>query len=127
MFRNLSPEKKCDVLKAHFKRRHSQSILAIKDDFVSLKKTKKLPEEAVNKLKTWWHANITWPYPSDDDKEIFVQETRLDLTQISNWFINQRKRHWHKFFPHGLPQCKEDAEDYINRYNLRTRLHASSA
>ena len=64
MFNCLSADKKCDVLKAHFKRRHAETIMDIKDDFNSLKKTKKLPEEAVCKLKTWWHTNIMWPYPS---------------------------------------------------------------
>lgn len=31
----------------------------------------------------------------EDDKAKLVQETGLQLKQINNWFINQRKRNWH--------------------------------
>jgi hypothetical protein len=31
----------------------------------------------------------------EDDKARLVQETGLQLKQINNWFINQRKRNWH--------------------------------
>jgi hypothetical protein len=34
-------------------------------------------------------------------------ETGLDPTQINNWFINQRKRHWHKLFENGVPPNDE--------------------
>lgn len=30
----------------------------------------------------------------EDDKLKLSEETGLDQKQISNWFINQRKRHW---------------------------------
>ena len=32
----------------------------------------------------------------DSDKKAMEEETGLSTTQINNWFINQRKRHWHK-------------------------------
>ena len=35
--------------------------------------------------------------------------TGLNATQINNWFINQRKRHWHKLFPDGQPASVEEA------------------
>ncbi|KAI8570537.1 hypothetical protein RHMOL_Rhmol01G0042000 [Rhododendron molle] len=31
----------------------------------------------------------------EEDKARLVQETGLQLKQINNWFINQRKRNWH--------------------------------
>lgn len=31
----------------------------------------------------------------EEDKAKLVQETGLQLKQINNWFINQRKRNWH--------------------------------
>ena len=64
IFDNLSPEKKCIILREHFKRRYPDSILEIKDDFMGIKKTKKLPEDAIEELKVWWHNNILWPYPT---------------------------------------------------------------
>ncbi|MCD7452104.1 hypothetical protein HAX54_015021 [Datura stramonium] len=32
---------------------------------------------------------------AEDDKAKLVEETGLQLKQINNWFINQRKRNWH--------------------------------
>jgi len=31
----------------------------------------------------------------EDEKAKLVEETGLQLKQINNWFINQRKRNWH--------------------------------
>ncbi|CAD5163281.1 unnamed protein product [Musa acuminata subsp. malaccensis] len=36
----------------------------------------------------WWELHYKWPYPS------LAESTGLDMKQIDNWFINQRKRHW---------------------------------
>lgn len=33
-------------------------------------------------------------FVQEDDKARLVQETGLQLKQINNWFINQRKRNW---------------------------------
>ena len=64
MFAGMSPSRKCEILKEHYKRRHADALMDIHDDFMGLKKTKKLPEDAVSHLKVWWHANIAWPYPT---------------------------------------------------------------
>lgn len=40
----------------------------------------------ISMLKFWFQ---------EDDKARLVQETGLQLKQINNWFINQRKRNWH--------------------------------
>lgn len=37
---------------------------------------------------------IVWQL-QEDDKAKLVEETGLQLKQINNWFINQRKRNWH--------------------------------
>ena len=37
-----------------------------------------------------------WPYPSDETKSELIAKTNLDATQVNNWFINFRKRHWIK-------------------------------
>ena len=58
-------------------------------------------------LKAWWRERLEWPYPTDEDKKALGEETGLDATQINNWFINQRKRHWHKLFEGGVPPAAE--------------------
>ena len=31
----------------------------------------------------------------EEEKQVLVGQTGLELKQINNWFINQRKRNWH--------------------------------
>ncbi|KAG6772854.1 hypothetical protein POTOM_024280 [Populus tomentosa] len=38
---------------------------------------------------------LKWDRAKEEDKARLVQETGLQLKQINNWFINQRKRNWH--------------------------------
>ncbi|KAE8656622.1 Homeobox protein knotted-1-like 3 [Hibiscus syriacus] len=53
------------------------------------------PGDTTSVLKAWWQSHSKWPYPTEEDKARLVQETGLQLKQINNWFINQRKRNWH--------------------------------
>lgn len=76
--------------------RYADSIVKLTADFTARKKKGKLPNEATCALKSWWDANLVWPYPSEDNKKSLEEATGLTATQINNWFINQRKRHWHK-------------------------------
>lgn len=43
-------------------------------------------------------------FEQEDDKAKLVEETGLQLKQINNWFINQRKRNWHN--SHSLASSK---------------------
>ncbi|KAI6681318.1 hypothetical protein NL676_035199 [Syzygium grande] len=55
-------------------------------------------QELKHELKQGYKEKIShakWPYPTEEDKVKLVQETGLQLKQINNWFINQRKRNWH--------------------------------
>uniref|UniRef100_A0A7N0U1N1 Homeobox domain-containing protein n=1 Tax=Kalanchoe fedtschenkoi TaxID=63787 RepID=A0A7N0U1N1_KALFE len=58
------------------------------------KKMGKLPGQARQALLHWWESHHNWPYPSEADKAELERATGLHPKQISNWFINQRKRHW---------------------------------
>ncbi|KAI4667366.1 uncharacterized protein J4E79_002052 [Alternaria viburni] len=51
-----------------------------------------LPKEATNLLKDWFAANRTSPYPTEDQKMELCNRTGLSLNQVSNWFINARRR-----------------------------------
>uniref|UniRef100_A0A0D9ZBG1 Homeobox domain-containing protein n=1 Tax=Oryza glumipatula TaxID=40148 RepID=A0A0D9ZBG1_9ORYZ len=53
-----------------------------------------LPRDARHKLLQWWHLHYRWPYPSEAEKAALAESTGLDKKQVTNWFINQRKRHW---------------------------------
>ena len=97
----------CDALRETLKRKYAASILSLKDEFLKKRKKGKLPAAATGALKRWWRARVVWPYPSEEEKRALGEDTGLDPTQINNWFINQRKRHWHKLFEGGVPPGTE--------------------
>ncbi|GJQ11701.1 hypothetical protein GpartN1_g3492.t1 [Galdieria partita] len=55
-----------------------------------------LSKEKVVLLKEWFDAHVQHPYPTESEKRQLCQETGMQMQQITNWFINQRKRRWRK-------------------------------
>ncbi|KAI1213051.1 uncharacterized protein F4807DRAFT_309766 [Annulohypoxylon truncatum] len=51
-----------------------------------------LPKETTDKLRAWFVAHLQHPYPSEEEKQDLMRQTGLQLNQISNWFINARRR-----------------------------------
>ncbi|KEF52148.1 uncharacterized protein A1O9_11774 [Exophiala aquamarina CBS 119918] len=51
-----------------------------------------LPKQITDVLRIWLQEHLDHPYPSDEQKQIFIQRTGLTISQISNWFINARRR-----------------------------------
>ncbi|KAF2029149.1 hypothetical protein EK21DRAFT_90044 [Setomelanomma holmii] len=51
-----------------------------------------LPKEATNMMKGWFAEHRHSPYPSEDQKMEFCERTGLTISQVSNWFINARRR-----------------------------------
>ncbi|KAL0258145.1 hypothetical protein SLS55_007317 [Diplodia seriata] len=51
-----------------------------------------LPKEATALLKKWFQDHAESPYPSDEEKTSLATSTGLSQAQISNWFINARRR-----------------------------------
>ncbi|KAK0645865.1 hypothetical protein B0T16DRAFT_428843 [Cercophora newfieldiana] len=51
-----------------------------------------LPKETTDKLRAWFMAHLNHPYPTEDEKQKLMQQTGLQMNQISNWFINARRR-----------------------------------
>ena len=97
------------VFRESLKRKYASSILSLKDEFLKKRKKGKLPAVATDALKEWWRERLVWPYPTEADKATLGRRTGLNPTQINNWFINQRKRHWHKLFPGAQPATAEEA------------------
>jgi hypothetical protein len=57
-----------------------------------------LPKQTTALLKNWLAQHKKHPYPTEEEKLALAKETKLNLQQISNWFINARRRH----LPHLL-------------------------
>ncbi|KAJ9494870.1 homeodomain superfamily protein [Exophiala xenobiotica] len=51
-----------------------------------------LPKPITDILRLWLQEHLDHPYPSDEQKQVFIQRTGLTISQISNWFINARRR-----------------------------------
>ncbi|MCJ1452880.1 hypothetical protein MMC28_003225 [Mycoblastus sanguinarius] len=58
----------------------------------SKKRRGNLPRDTTDMLKAWFHDHIAHPYPTEEEKQILCSRTGLAMTQISNWFINARRR-----------------------------------
>ncbi|TKA41806.1 hypothetical protein B0A54_08232 [Friedmanniomyces endolithicus] len=56
------------------------------------RKRSNLPKQSTEIMKTWFDRNITNPYPSEEQKALFSRATGISMTQVSNWFINHRRR-----------------------------------
>ncbi|VAH15069.1 unnamed protein product [Triticum turgidum subsp. durum] len=92
-------------LKHELKQGYREKLVDIREEILRKRRAGKLPGDTASTLKAWWQAHAKWPYPTvcdrhpaytvEEDKARLVQEMGLQLTQINNWFINQRKQNWH--------------------------------
>lgn len=65
----------------------------ILSDVVPPKKRRgNLPKHTTHLLRTWLNENLTHPYPTEEQKSSFSRQTGLTMNQVSNWFINARRR-----------------------------------
>lgn len=52
----------------------------------------KLPKPVTDLLRSWLLDHASHPYPTEDEKRSLCSMTGLTLQQVSNWFINARRR-----------------------------------
>ncbi|GAB5590157.1 hypothetical protein Unana1_05057 [Umbelopsis nana] len=66
------------------------------DDLADIQSHKRrrgnLPKPVIILLRTWLINNKRHPYPSEEVKRHLARQTGLTKSQISNWFINARRR-----------------------------------
>jgi len=60
------------------------------------RKSNSLPPETVDYLKAWMMSpeHIAHPYPTEQEKAEIMADTGIELKQLTNWFVNNRKRFW---------------------------------
>lgn len=58
----------------------------------AFKRRGKLPREVTDYLRTWLLNHVDHPYPTEEEKRQLCDATGLSMNQISNWFINARRR-----------------------------------
>ena len=62
----------------------------------SQRKSSSLPPETVEYLKAWMMSpdHVAHPYPTEQEKTKIMADTSIELKQLTNWFVNNRKRFW---------------------------------
>jgi 2-polyprenyl-3-methyl-5-hydroxy-6-metoxy-1,4-benzoquinol methylase len=60
------------------------------------KKSTSLPASSVEYLKAWMMSpeHVAHPYPTEKEKAQIMADTGIELKQLTNWFVNNRKRYW---------------------------------
>ncbi|BBN08198.1 protein MpBELL2 [Marchantia polymorpha subsp. ruderalis] len=56
------------------------------------KKANRLPPRATRLLSTWASEHLSHPNPSREQREDLAKESGVTYVQVSNWFMNFRKR-----------------------------------
>lgn len=59
---------------------------------IKKKRRGNLPKSITVILRQWLIEHCQNPYPTESEKKELKQKTGLTLNQISNWFINARRR-----------------------------------
>ncbi|XP_009129978.1 homeobox protein knotted-1-like 3 isoform X1 [Brassica rapa] len=108
-------------LKHELKQGYKEKIVDIREEILRKRRAGKLPGDTTSVLKAWWQSHSKWPYPTEEDKARLVQETGLQLKQINNWFINQRKRNWHSN-PSSSPVLKNKRKNNAGDSSGRERF-----
>jgi len=95
-----------DVIK--IKRGGTSSAVSSTTTAASKRKSASLPNETVEYLKAWMMSpeHIAHPYPTEAEKVKIMNETGLEIKQLTNWFVNNRKRYWKPRVEARLRQVK---------------------
>ncbi|ESZ89992.1 hypothetical protein SBOR_9622 [Sclerotinia borealis F-4128] len=89
-------------------------------DIKPRKRRGNLPKPITDVLTAWFINHLEHPYPNEEEKQLLMRQTGLQLNQISNWFINARRR--------KLPALQNSARaESAARSHLRhhNRMHST--
>jgi hypothetical protein len=76
------------------KRCFVEAMERLQSTSVPKKRRGNLPKDATATFRKWFDDHHDHPYPTDEEKRILAAETGTAISQITNWFINHRKRVW---------------------------------
>ncbi|XP_017514446.3 homeobox protein TGIF2LX [Manis javanica] len=85
----------------------SNTVLASLDN--KKKQKRYFPTESVKILRDWLCDHQLKPYPSEAEKLMLSEQTNLSFLQVSNWFVNARRR----ILPAMLQQNGNDPHQII--------------
>ncbi|KAI0990000.1 hypothetical protein GJ496_006225 [Pomphorhynchus laevis] len=62
-----------------------------------VKTNRRLPELAIQQMNNWYQQHLSYPYPSDIEKEQLAQHCGISVVQVKSWFANKRNRSRSRF------------------------------
>ncbi|CCD25535.1 Cup9p NDAI_0F02170 [Naumovozyma dairenensis CBS 421] len=79
-----------------------------------------LPKETIRILNSWLLNHLQNPYPTSQEKRDLLIKTGLTKVQLSNWFINVRRRKiFHDYYEmaQNMKSSQDDSETETNNTN----------
>ncbi|KAI9641425.1 homeodomain super [Ciborinia camelliae] len=86
------------------------------EDSKPRKRRGNLPKPTTDILNAWFSSHLDHPYPNEEVKQLLMRQTGLQLNQISNWFINARRR--------KLPQLQKSARAEHAARSHQNQMHS---
>jgi len=79
-----------------------------------------LPQDVSDYLKAWMMSpeHVSHPYPTEKEKEEIMADTGIGLKQLTNWFVNNRRRYWK---PQMIANTEPAAASTSNRQRAYSR------
>jgi hypothetical protein len=99
----------------------SSSCSTVVPTMIQRRRRGNLPKTVTAVLKQWLVDHCRNPYPTEAEKTGLKDKTGLTLNQISNWFINARRRLLPQIIDTMLPQYIEEEEEPIPRSRRKRR------
>lgn len=96
----------------------------MKKSFERRQSRSNLPKETIQVLNSWLLNHLNNPYPTAQEKRELLIKTGLTKIQLSNWFINVRRR---KIFSDYYNLAKRSEEGGRERGQEREREHANAS
>ncbi|OBZ88480.1 Homeobox protein PKNOX1 [Choanephora cucurbitarum] len=94
------------------------------ESFLNRKRRREnLPKEATEYLKRWLIHHKKHPYPTEREKKQLADETSLAVGQISNWFINARRRILQPILQSENNEQQQDDEEQWRRSSYTDTQH----
>ncbi|OAA65098.1 Homeodomain-related protein [Akanthomyces lecanii RCEF 1005] len=72
--------------------RYHEGMMGISGETKKRKRRANFPQRTTDELRSWFLGNLQHPYPTDTEKQDMARVTGLQMNQITNWFINARRR-----------------------------------
>ncbi|TMW63461.1 hypothetical protein Poli38472_002402 [Pythium oligandrum] len=87
----------------------------------SKKSRRELPPHTVAILKGWMLSpeHVKHPYPTDEDKQMLLKKTGINMKQLTNWFTNARKRIWKPMMRREHSRQLQNAMEFEKRGGAR--------